>query len=725
MSILRGGARRGAKDRRGAWPRLALVTAALAALAAALWPGAAAAGSFGAVEVCKAPGADVAGKRFAFSVGGREVTVTASASQTMCSPAVEVAAGTVTVTEAAASGFEATAVTTVPQAALVGSPDLAARRATVRVEAGEDTLVVFTNAAVSKPPPPPPPPHVVKLCKTGDVDAKASFSFAVTRGGTAVQGSPFTLSTGACTLVGTFPVGTELTVVETPAHGTAVARVAASPAAFLASAEGATANVRVVQTRSTVNVLTFENRRAGTSPDTGKQVPVKLCKAGKVPSGTSFAFAVSAGGAAVPGSPFTLTAGRCVLVGAFPAGTVLSITEGPAPGTELAGVAAWPSGALLSVSDRTATVRVTASHAVSEDGAARKAKPSFHALVGHVLGTLGKHVRVVSAKTGKGTKAWKLHAQAGKRSKASWKGKARHGTRALAWKRKAWKGWHRGDDAYRHKGWWKGATVVWFHNRGVKPTPPPPHAKTYPLKVCKAGPVDPTASFSFAVSGGASGSFTLRSGECRLVGSFPQGTTLQVAETPASGTVLKEVLGSPSGVVVGVQGTTATVTVAAAEVNRVVFVNKAQKTPPPPPPPPSGACTYTKGFYKSAKGARLIDEVAAAGLALPAETTVDGSTTDTLANAQVHAVFDTSQSELAPGTGAAFNLLQQTVAALLNVERGATASASVQAAIAAALGGLAFEVEGGAVTAVTATAAARAAHDVIEGFNASPATHCR
>jgi hypothetical protein len=246
-------------------------------------------------------------------------------------------------------------------------------------------------------------------------------------------------------------------------------------------------------------------------------------------------------------------------------------------------------------------------------------------------------------------------------------------------------------------------------------------AKEYPVKLCKAGEVDPKLSFSFAVTrdgSAVSGSpFTLATGRCVLVGSFPAGTALSIAETPAAGTTLKAVLGSPAGIVTGVQGTTAAVKVAAAEVNKVVFVNVVAK--------PKPVCTYSKGFYKSTKGAALIDQLlGTAGLVLPAGMTVDGAAATTLTTAQVHAVFDTSESELGPGSGAPFNLLQQTVAALLNVERGATASASVMAAIQTALAGLSVEFDGGRVADISATKSALGALDTIEAFNADPATHC-
>ena len=777
---------------------------AILALLAVLVPANAAAGGgggSGAVEVCKSPGAAVAGKRFTFSIAGQEVAVTASASQTMCSQEVKVAAGTATVTEAAASGFKVAAVAATPESSLVGAPDLEQRRVTVKVVSGEETLVTFTNAAASSPPPPPPPLHTLKLCKTGGVDSSASFRFAVTRGAAAVAGSPFTLSTGECTLVGKFEVGTMLKVVESPAAGTTVKNVTSSPAALLRDVQGASAEIHVVQTASTINVLTFENRPEGTSPGHGKNVPVKLCKTGKVPAGSSFSFAVSTGGAAVAGSPFTVEAGDCVRLGSFPRGTELEITEAPAPGTELTGVAAWPSKALVSASGRTAVVRVQASFSLRKLGHARTS-PVFR-LVAALLKSAGAKDRHASAGS------WTFASKHGKHTKHG-----KHGS------------WHRGHVSFRFKRAWSAATVVWFRNSSGTPAP----AKTYPLKLCKAGDVDVKASFSFAVTkdgaavagspfslatgrcavvgsfpldtalqvtespasgtavkavfgsptgvvasvdgttaavkvvnagwnvvvfknrkvatqpeqtypvklckagdvdgkasfsfavtkGGAavSGSpFSLGVGQCTIVGSFTAGTVLAVTETPAAGTKLREVIGKPAGVVTDVSGATATVKVAAAELVKVVFVNKAEQAAP--------GCTCSKGFFKSTQGSAVIDKVlGSGGLALPAGTTVGGVTVTTLTTAQVHAVFDTSESALAPGSGAAFNLLQQTVTALLNAERGATVDASVKAAVKVALGGLAVDFDGKAVSGVTATSAGLAALPVLEAFNTNPATSC-
>jgi hypothetical protein len=135
---------------------------------------------------------------------------------------------------------------------------------------------------------------------------------------------------------------------------------------------------------------------------------------------------------------------------------------------------------------------------------------------------------------------------------------------------------------------------------------------------------------------------------------------------------------------------------------------------PPPPPPP--VCTYTKGFYRNHPG------TTASVIAAMGGTVTAGSAHLTAAQAQ--AVLNTTPGQASNVTYTSnllLNVVQQLLAAELNLARGSPASAGIQAAIASTNGAITVTTGGGQIQLSTAlsTTAASALGDALAGFNTS------
>lgn len=110
----------------------------------------------GTIKVCKVAGAGVAiGTNFNFSVAGTAVSVAAGAAPGgNCATPLTVPSGTALVTESPSAGTTVSSITTLPFAALLLSSNLTSGTATVTVNTGGQTTVVFVNIAGTPPPPP-------------------------------------------------------------------------------------------------------------------------------------------------------------------------------------------------------------------------------------------------------------------------------------------------------------------------------------------------------------------------------------------------------------------------------------------------------------------------------------------------------------------------------------------------------------------------------------------
>jgi hypothetical protein len=191
----------------------------------------------GTVKVCKVAGAGVpAGQEFSFTVGQTQTTARAGA----CSLPIEAPAGDVTVTEAATTDFQVSAITSAPAGTLVSS-DIANRTAVVKVLSNQVTEVSFTNTKKT---------GTVKVCKIAGPGVATGEEFAFT-----VGGIPTTAKAGACSLPITLPVG-NATVKETLPAGYEVTSITVTGAGTLVSTDlpGASAVVTVAVGVTEVNV---------------------------------------------------------------------------------------------------------------------------------------------------------------------------------------------------------------------------------------------------------------------------------------------------------------------------------------------------------------------------------------------------------------------------------------------------------------------------------------
>jgi hypothetical protein len=155
-------------------------------------------------------------------------------------------------------------------------------------------------------------------------------------------------------------------VGQAPHAGAAMSGCTADPANRLRKCdpENNRAAVRVAPgSVSNETVLTFINRRA--EADTGS---VKVCKiAGSgVANGTNFTFNVGGTTVVVPAGPAD-QGGYCQIVGGFPQGQNVTITEAAKNGTHVSGITVEPAGRKVSSNNanRTATVKVGSGYTVA------------------------------------------------------------------------------------------------------------------------------------------------------------------------------------------------------------------------------------------------------------------------------------------------------------------------------------------------------------------------
>jgi len=306
----------------------------------------------GFLEVCKAkPARDSLKGSFNFTVEqANSPTQTVTVPVGGCSRALQLLAGTATVTEVERTGAKLVNVAVTPRDRLVGAPDLTNRKATVRIVAGGEarqTIVTFIN----RNDPPPPPTGLVKICKhAGDGVADGTpFTFML-----ATRGTPsVTVKAGSCSSPQRVPVG-DLTVTEKATIGLQVSNISVEPREALVGTPDLTAGTVTVSVAAgsgrVVTEVDFTNRKA--RPGT-----LKVCKvAGNgVVNRTPFDFTVGA-------TPVRVRAGSCSLPLTVPAGNV-RITEAPTDGMQVTDITVVGAGALVSkdLAARKVTVNVASS----------------------------------------------------------------------------------------------------------------------------------------------------------------------------------------------------------------------------------------------------------------------------------------------------------------------------------------------------------------------------
>lgn len=146
-----------------------------------------------------------------------------------CSPAIQLPAGTATVTEVGQPGAVVTDVSTAPAARLI-SHSQGSRSATVAVVEGSvstQTVVTFTNSFEI---------GQLKLCKVAGTGIATGTNFVFMVGAQAVNVPDGPTPGGFCSVAGSFPAGTDHSITESPSAGVAVMAIAVEPASRLSGA---------------------------------------------------------------------------------------------------------------------------------------------------------------------------------------------------------------------------------------------------------------------------------------------------------------------------------------------------------------------------------------------------------------------------------------------------------------------------------------------------------
>jgi hypothetical protein len=301
----------------------------------------------GVLEVCKyaAQGTSVSGV-FQFTVSG---SVYSSASNALsvpvgaCSGPVLVHAGAVTVTELPTAGSQLVEVQTNPLDSLA-SVNVPGGSAVVTVLAGDvstETVVSFTNS---------PAAAQLKICKIGSTGVATGQYFNITANGVTypVPAGPASQG-GSCVFAGTFPVGVQVMLTETPSPTAAykLINITVNPPEANSTAPDLANGTVTVTTSPSFTEVTFTNI-APTTVNTGQ---LKICKIAGAQSlaGLMFEFNVVVAGSNqtypsvfVPAGPGP--GGYCVVdASTFPISTAVTVTEASLPGTTVTSIAVTPT----------------------------------------------------------------------------------------------------------------------------------------------------------------------------------------------------------------------------------------------------------------------------------------------------------------------------------------------------------------------------------------------
>ncbi len=279
----------------------------------------------GFVEVCKAADGPTVTGVFRFTVGGVTVDVPVGA----CSPVISLPAGTVTVTEIERAGISVSAVQTSPPTRLVSS-NLAARSAQVQVVEGDEstqTTVTFTNRAELA---------ILKICKVAGTGIAVGTNFSFTAGTVVVSvpaGSP---PGGTCTVVGWFPVATNVAITESIPAGTEVSAIVVAPGNRIVGSPNLPGGSVVVRIGSGVTEATFTNRVPPPGSTTTTTVGVNQVTTTTSPGGGSTTTLPGAATTTLPGGLTTTTVPGGLTTTTLPGGLTTTIPPGATtttPGT--------------------------------------------------------------------------------------------------------------------------------------------------------------------------------------------------------------------------------------------------------------------------------------------------------------------------------------------------------------------------------------------------------
>jgi hypothetical protein len=307
----------------------------------------------GLIQICKVAGTGIAdGTNFTFSVAGTPVTVPAGPGPMgSCSTPLEVPAGPINITETLSGATVLTSVSTLPIGLLVSS-NLAAGTATVTVNPGGETMVVFLNTLI-----PPPPTGFLQICKVAGAGVTVGTNFTFSVAGTPVTVPAGAAPGGSCSVPLVVPAGPAI-ITETLPTGTVLTSVSTLPSGSLVSSNLAAGTATVTVDAGGQTIATFLDTVPPIIPTTGFLQICKVAGAG-VTVGTNFTFSVAGTPVTVPAGP--APGGSCSVPLVVPALPTI-ITETLPAGTALTSVSTLPSGSLVSsnLAAGTATVTVNA-----------------------------------------------------------------------------------------------------------------------------------------------------------------------------------------------------------------------------------------------------------------------------------------------------------------------------------------------------------------------------
>jgi hypothetical protein len=313
------------------------------------------------IEICKSSANGMSGRTFQYSIsGGAQVSVNGG----RCSGPITVAANTVTITEAQSSPATDVYSTTVRPSLRKVSEDLVNRSVTVTTGAStsSETLVTFTNQPAGGNL------GTLKVCKLTQTPAYLGrlFSFSANGGplvSTEANDAFDDPANWSCRILGSFQVGSNVTVHEAIPAGTEVQFIDSDPATALADFNTSTGDA-LITVGAGVTVVLYDDEPLPPSGTGWLELckdPAWLDQWHQDPDvHGSFHFDVTDAAGA--------TYSRDVLVGQCSepfevAAGIAEVTEAPATGYDLVDVQTVPADRLLTTNliNRTADVEVPAS----------------------------------------------------------------------------------------------------------------------------------------------------------------------------------------------------------------------------------------------------------------------------------------------------------------------------------------------------------------------------
>jgi hypothetical protein len=310
----------------------------------------------GGIEICKAsaPAPLAVTGSFAFTYGtGGTNTATVNVPVGSCSPVIQVPVTTGTtekITEALQPWDAVTSITELPGQSYLGVTSLSGGSADVSVTAGAVSEVTYTDQLVD---------GYIEVCKTVAAGSGETGTFGFTVTGGDSFSTTTSVPVGNCSPALAVPAGTVNVGENGAPDALYVTNIASNPSNDLLSsslANGtATLAVAAAANASVQTDVTFTN----------DVVTLKVCKTWEAgveePSASpvaTYPFSFTSTGLTIPS--VSVAPGQCEIVGSYPAGTQVAVTEGIVPGTKVDSITSADGATILpttsSITGRTVSV---------------------------------------------------------------------------------------------------------------------------------------------------------------------------------------------------------------------------------------------------------------------------------------------------------------------------------------------------------------------------------